>query len=54
MNNLDEIRRQNERARQGIMPPIINKIPMLREPNVSEKFDDAKTPLPDISTEQKD
>jgi hypothetical protein len=51
MNNLDEIRRQNERACQGIMPPIINRIPMRNEPPVAEQFDNAK-PLPNIETER--
>jgi hypothetical protein len=49
---MNDIRRDNERARQGIKPKIHNEIPM--RPAVAERFDDAKTPLPNISTENKD
>jgi hypothetical protein len=53
MNSSDEIRRDFEAAKRGIKPPIINHIPM-RPEDVADRFNDAKTPLPNISTENKD
>jgi hypothetical protein len=50
MNSSDEIRRDNEAAKRGVVPKINNYIPM--RPAVAEQFDDAKTPLPDIKTEK--
>jgi hypothetical protein len=52
MNNLDDVRRDNERARQGTKPFIHNEVPM--RPRVAESFDDAKVPLPNIETINKD
>jgi hypothetical protein len=52
MNSSDEIRRDFEAAKLGAMPNINNRIPM--RPPVAEQFDDAKMPLPNIETEQKD
>ena len=52
MNSSEEIRRDTEAAKRGVMPKINNYIPM--RPAVAERFDDAKTPLPNISTENKD
>jgi hypothetical protein len=49
MNNLDEIRRDTERANAGVMPRIKNRIPM--RPAVAESFDGAK-PFPNIETEK--
>jgi hypothetical protein len=51
LNPSEEIRRQNERARQGIMPPIINCKIMRHEPPVAEQFNDAKR-MPSIETER--
>jgi hypothetical protein len=53
MNGFGAVRRDTENANHGVKPKIINEIPM-RHPAVAERFDDAKTPLPDIQTENKD
>jgi hypothetical protein len=54
MNNNDQLRRDFEAAKRGVLPPIINRKIMRHEPPVSDRFNDEKTPLPDISAEQKD
>jgi hypothetical protein len=48
MSGYEQIKRETEASRQGIKPKILNEIPMSR-PAVAERFDDAPTPLPDIS-----
>jgi hypothetical protein len=50
-NENPRIIRDNDAA-ERVMSTMINRIPM--RPAVAERFDDAKTPLPDIQTENKD
>jgi hypothetical protein len=47
MNNNDQLRRDFEAAKRGVLPHINNHIPM--RPAVAESFDDAK-PIPSIET----
>jgi hypothetical protein len=47
MNSSEELRRNVEAAKRGVMPRINNHIPM--RPAVAEQFDDVK-PIPSIET----